>query len=462
MRKTYNGAPTIKHSGNACLDLFALIGSARNHPAGVVQAFARAYASDSALALRILLWARDVRQGAGERETFRNLLHWLERAHPDVAAAVVRSGVVQALGRWDDLLGLQSAHVWPEVLAQVRAALARGDKLAAKWMPRQGRVAAKLRADLGLDAKSWRQLLSAGSHTVEQLMCAGAWSSIRFDHVPSVAAARLHHAFRAHESERYSAYLEAVKEGRQTMHAGTVFPHDVVRAAVVDDEAATVQWTQLPKPKLAGNALLVCDVSASMTVQVSGNTSALDVCVALGLLLSESLPEPFANQVLTFTESPSWHRIKGQTLAERATSLRGARWGGNTDFRAAFELILSKAKEARAQGVEFQLPETLLVLSDMEFDRAGVRGKTNLQVMQSRFADAGFPCPRLVFWNLNARVGNLPAGSQPGVALISGFSPRIAELVLSGRLAEYHPEILMREAVCVPRYAIPGLTTDLA
>lgn len=461
MRKTYNGAPTLKHTGSACLNLFALIGSARQHPAGVVQSFARAYASDPALALRILLWARDVRQGAGERETFRILLHWLERTHPEVAAALVRSGIVAELGRWDDILSLQSATVWPEVLTQVRSALARGNKLAAKWMPRQGPVAAKLRADLGLDAKTWRQLLSAGSDTVEQRMCAGSWSAIKFDHVPSVAASRLHHAFRLHEHERYGAYLDAVKDGRQTMHAGVVFPHDVVRAAASDDAAATVQWSQMPKPQLAGSALVVCDVSGSMSVAVSGQTTALDICVALGLLLSENLPAPFANQVLTFTETPSWHTIQGQTLAERADSLRGARWGGSTDFQAAFELILSKAKEARALGVEFQMPETLLVLSDMEFNHAGSRGKTNLQVMQARFAQANLPMPRLVFWNLNARVGNQPAGNQTGVVLISGYSPRIAELVLGGRV-DFQPDALMREAVCVPRYDIPGLTIDLA
>lgn len=457
MRKSYNGAPVLKRTNSACVDLFAFVGSARKHPALALQAFERAFKEDAALALRILFWARDARGGAGERNTFRNILHWLERRHPDTVRAIVRSGLVPKIGRWDDLFHLQSEAVWPDVEAAVFTALVAEDRLVAKWLPRKGPVAAKFRAALGADEKAWRQHLARLSDTVEQRMCAGDWRGIEFAKVPSVAAARLQSVFRTHDGERYADFLEDVREGRQTMKAGVVLPHDIVKASAADDEAATVQWSQLPKPKLAGSALVLCDVSGSMGVQVSGTTSAMDVCVALGLLLSENLPEPFRNQVLTFSANPSWHTIKGATLAERAQSLRGAEWGMNTNLQAAFDLILSKAVAAREAGVAFEMPSTLVVLSDMEFDSPGVRG-TNEAVLERKFRAAGFAVPTLVFWNLNGRVGNLPGGNRPGVVLVSGYSPRIADIVLGGQFDQLSPEIIMRAAVCVPRYDVPGLT----
>lgn len=458
MRKSFNGARVLNRTNSPCVDLFSFVGSARRHPAQVVQAFERAYIADPQTALRILLWARDARNGAGERDTFRFIMHWLERRHPTVAAAVVRSGAVQRFGRWDDMLHLQSETVWPEVLEQVLLALAEGDRLAAKWMPRTGPVAAKLRLALGANEATWRRGLAEASDTVEQRMCSGNWDDIDFSKVPSVAAARLQKAFRAHDGERYAAFLESVKTGTAKMNAAAVFPHDIVKAAEHDDAAATVQWTQLPKPVLAGGALVLSDVSGSMGCKVSGNTTALDVCIALSLLLAENLPEPFRNQVVTFCEKPSWHAIKGDTLGERAASLRGAAWGGSTDIQAAFDLLLARAAAARRAGVEFVMPSTFVVLSDMEFNSPGIRGRTNHQVLERKFRAAGFAVPTLVYWNLNGRAGNVPAGNNPGVVLVSGYSPRIADIVLSGAYDQLTPELMMRGVVGPQRYDIPGLT----
>jgi hypothetical protein len=458
MRKSYNGAPVLKRTDSACVDLFSFVGSARKHPAVAIQAFERAFRQDSKLALRILLWARDARGGAGERDTFRFILHWLERRHPEVAAALVRAGAVQQFGRFDDMLHLQSDAVWPAVEEQVFTALVANDRLAAKWMPRKGPVAARLCRALGATEATWRRALAEISDTVEQRMCARNWQGIDFSKVPSVAAARLQSIFRRHDGERYATYLEDVTAGRTTMKAGVVFPHDIVKAASHDDAAATVQWSQLPKPVLAGSALVLCDVSGSMGCKVSGSTTALDVCVALGLLLSENLPEPFRNQVVTFTGDPQWHEVSGDTLAERAASLHSARWSTNTNIQAAFDLILARAKAAREAGVAFEMPSAFVVLSDMEFDCANVRGRTNHQVLERKFKAAGFALPTLVYWNLNGRAGNMAAGNKPGVVLVSGYSPRIADIVLSGAYDQLSPELVMREAVCVPRYDLAGLT----
>lgn len=458
---TQNGALTNKTSGSACLDLFAIVGSARKHPAQVVQLFERAFRQDSALALRILLWARDARGGAGERQTFRHILHWLERRHPLIAFALIDSGIIQRIGRWDDLLGVASKGARRLVASQVGLALAgetgvAPNRLAAKWMPRRGPVAAWLCQELGVTQAQWRKALAAVSDTVEQKMAAGQWDRIVYRSVPSVAAARYQKAFARHD-KKYAEYILDVQEGRDSMKAGVVFPHDVLKAARQHDAAATAQWSQLPRPAIAGNALVLCDVSGSMGVKISGATSAMDVSVALGLLLSEALEGPFKDKVLTFTSTPHFHTVTGSTLAERANCLMSAQWGMSTNLQAAFDAVLRMALTAE-EG--FVMPKALIVLSDMEFNQADRRGLTNHEAIRRKFAKAGFELPTVVYWNLNGRSKNLPVkGSNTGAVLVSGFSPKIAEVVLSGEFDKLNPELMMRAAVEVPRYDVKGLTS---
>ena len=41
--------------------------------------------------------------------------------------------------------------------------------------------------------------------------------------------------------------------------------------------------------------------------------------------------------------------------------------------------------------------------------------------------------PNVVFWNVNARQDNIPMKVKDGVTLVSGFSPVIYEMIMSGK-----------------------------
>ena len=78
MSRTLNGMPAFTLSGNPLVDLFSAIGSSRGKD--LKSQFLAAYDADRIKALKILLWARDIRGGAGERQTVRNLLYsWKKR-----------------------------------------------------------------------------------------------------------------------------------------------------------------------------------------------------------------------------------------------------------------------------------------------------------------------------------------------------------------------------------------------
>ena len=76
----------------------------------------------------------------------------------------------------------------------------------------------------------------------------------------------------------------------------------------------------------------------------------------------------------------------------------------------------------------------------MEFDSAmwNCDNETLFDTIREKWDAAGYKLPRLVFWNVCSRTGTIPVKENDmGVALVSGFSPNIADMVMSGELDPY-------------------------
>jgi hypothetical protein len=96
----------------------------------------------------------------------------------------------------------------------------------------------------------------------------------------------------------------------------------------------------------------------------------------------------------------------------------------------------------------------LLILSDMQFNYCARFDDTAMQMIERKFADAGYTVPQIVFWNLNSS-DNVPVkADKSGAALVSGFSPSIMTALLSADLDQFTPEGIMLKTVMVPRYDI--------
>lgn len=435
---TNNGAKTHDGSGDPCVDFFFLAGASRN--VDVTTPFAIAFGTNQELAVRIALWMRDCRGGAGERDSFRKVVQWLsENGHYNLVTRILPK--IPELGRWDDL------PLIPESRAMINAALRDGNGLCAKWMPRQGAVANFLRGDL--TPRQWRKLVVGLSNTVEQKMCAQLWNDIVFKHVPSLAAARYQNAFKKH-CAHYEEYKKALVKGEETVHASVIFPHDVIKAFNNGDKVvAQAQWNSLPNYIPADSSILpVVDVSDSMTCAIGGTTRAIDVSLALGIYCADKNKGAFKDLVCTFSNTSELYELKGG-LAEKMSTLVRMKWGMNTNLQAAFQRILVVAQQNKVLPQD--MPKTLLVLSDMEFDQC-ITGDTNFKTMKYQYQAYGYEIPNVVFWNLNGRVGNSPVRAhKSGAALISGFSPAILKSVLS--YEDMSPHKIMMDTVSIPRYS---------
>ena len=131
----------------------------------------------------------------------------------------------------------------------------------------------------------------------------------------------------------------------------------------------------------------------------------------------------------------------------------------NTDINAVFELIL---KQAISNNIpQDKMPTKVLILSDMQFNSAtnsrwgnNSGWKPSVQDMvESKYEDAGYNKPDVVYWNLNASMGNFPVEfDKMGTAMISGFSPLILKSILCGK--SMTPQSILMETVGSERYSL--------
>jgi len=448
----------LKSSLSNTTDLFFKIGASRGK--NITPQFEKAYAENREMALRVAQWARDVRGGAGERELFRQVLKYLETNHRDelVHSRLLKN--VAEIGRWDDLLIFENADVKAAAFNMIREALAAGDGLCAKWMPRKGPKALELRSFLGWSPKYYRKRLVELTKVVETQMCAKEFDAINFSHVPSLAMSRYSKAFGKNAPDAFTAYKEALKKGDPKIakvNAGAVYPYDIVKNVRRGDASlANEQWKALPN--FIGDAMIlpIVDVSGSMTCKAGGHQSksdisCLDVAVSLGLYCADKNTGPFKDVFLTFSSSPKFVTVTG-SLSEKVKKMETSNWEMSTNLHAAFDEILRVSVQNRVKNED--MPKVLLILSDMQFNCCTGYDDRAIQMIRRKYNDADYDMPNVVFWNINANE-NVPVRfDEKGTALVSGFSPAIMKSVLAADMAGMTPEAVMMKAVMSDRYAL--------
>jgi hypothetical protein len=460
---TENGMVTNSSTLSATLDLFFTIGAIRqtiNSDYGKQRLIAKYEAArneDSLITRKLLFWSRDVRGGAGEREAFRTLLRHAAINHP--SELIPNVGLIAEFGRWDDVFSLIGTPVEKEAIDLIVTELRNGNGLLAKWLPRLGGkvadrkkfIANKVRSAMNLGPKEYRKLLVSLTSVVETPMCAKEFDKINYEHVPSLAMSRYSTAFGRNDETRFNEYKESLVKGEAKINASAVYPYDITKNLQRGDaNLANEQWKALPNYLEGSNerVLPVCDVSGSMDTAIGGNTTAMDVCISLGLYISERNEGPFKNAFVTFSSDPKLQYLTGD-LKSRFAQLQSADWGMSTNLEATFKMILKQAIKHNVS--EEEMPTCILIMSDMEFNEATRRHETAMNMIRREYQESGYTLPKIVFWNLASRRDNFPVTSdESGTGLISGFSPSILKTVLSGNAM--NPVQIMLDTINVPRY----------
>lgn len=473
---TENGAKGIRTTGNALLDLNFAVSSARSWPDDEIRRkFAVAMAENPILAPIWLFFCRDCRGGLGERRFFRVAFRYLAENHPDCARKTMH--LIPFYGRWDDLFVLLDTPLADECAGLLRRQMSLDLKgvtakepisLLGKWLPsinahasRTRKQAVKVCVALGLTPKLYQQacsVLRGHLDVVERSMSANRWGQIGYAAVPSKANLIYSRAFMRHDPIRRKAFLSDLKEGKGKINASVLYPCDIVSryrngsdGAYKVDDTLEAAWKALPDYGTGMNdVLVVSDGSGSMEARIGGtNVLAWDVAASLAIYYAERMTGSFHNTYITFSGTPQLVRFHDDSsLAERIQVAQSHSDWTNTDIAKTFRLILDTAWKNNLPQEE--MPKTLLIISDMEFDGNIDFDGRLFDGIRRDFEDHGYTLPRLVFWNVASRSNAIPLRENSlGVALVSGFSPSISDMILSQKLDPW--EVLL-DTLGKPRY----------
>jgi len=366
------------------------------------------------------MFIRDPRLGLGRRDLGRRLMSMTSVAIDDVIKA----------GRVDDVFFLEYEDLYHflVVLDYLYTEIEKGNELVKKWMPRYSSKNLQLARFI---AKYWNMNKQQYGHfikcnTTENKLSRHNYDELEFEHIPSLAMIKYAHAFatKPETSKRYAKYLEDVKSGKKDLKIATTTVYDIYKNRAKID--ADLFFSKIEK--ISGSWIPIVDSSGSM---MDSNDS-YGKAMAIGHYLAKcssycpnkAISFSSCPQLITLGEPPirsRWSlspKILGESVYEKEIASMHIGDYSNTDFGRVMELLSDLT----------ELPEYLVVLSDMEFDMGSSMSK---QQTMELFKSKGYTT-KIVWWNLNSRHTTAPEMDNMGNIFLSGYNPMLLKYLEAG------------------------------
>ena len=424
---TENGDEAYISTGDKLVDILFMTEYYQNHLTEVK-------IGDSDTEKLFSMFIRDPRYGLGKRDLGRVLM---------TKSKVTPENVVKA-GRFDDLLHMsykqQFNHdfiINNDFIKFLYKEVKAGNELAKKWCPRlntSNEPMAKLLMKIWkLNEKQYRKLIKCES-TTEYKLTHRQDDLINFEHVPSLAMIKYFSAFYKRMPERFKQYQEDVKSGKKELKVSTTNVYDIYKNR--DKIDAQVFFDKLEKIKI--NCIPILDTSGSM----QDSNDSIGKATSIAHYLSKC-SNYCPDYVMSFSSHPQLiHMGVDRKPSKDAYGLYWSNQTGfkrdyntsnyinevnslytgdcsNTDFGAVMKLL---------SNLDNDLPEYLVVLSDMEFDQGSQTSKDDTMDL---FKQKGYKT-RIIWWNFNLRNTTVPEIDKDGNIFISGYSPFLLKYLQSG------------------------------
>ena len=312
--------------------------------------------------------------------------------------------------------------------------------LLAKWLKspntssKESRELAKLTyQNLGISEKTYRKTLSRLRKYIgvlERTMSDNEWTTIDFSKVPSIAMHRYIGAFNRRLPEQFAKYKEDLANGKTKVNASTLFPYDITQKFFKEyykggcwnhneekilNEIDEAQWKTLPNYINEDYEIVcLCDVSGSMTCN---NYQPIATSVGLTTYFAQRNKGAYHGKYLTFSSCPRFISLDDNaSLEDTLRYVVNTDVGYSTNLDAAMAAIYSVAKETR------DVPQALLVISDMEIDRwQGDYCDSIISKWDKKYKAIGLDSPKIILWNVESRHNTYIAPSSDKVAYVSGY-----------------------------------------
>ena len=471
--RTENGAVTRNTTMSALLDLFGTGAAYRTRSeSDCIVLFQKAFDENPIYALKCLFYLRDVRGGQGERRFFRVVTKWLA----DNKTTVMKRNLkyVPEFGRWDDLYAFIGTALEKDAFDLMGEQFVldlqcKTPSLLAKWLKSENTssaqsraLATKTRKAFGLTPREYRKSLSvlrARINVLERLMSAGQWDKIEFDKIPSKAGLVYRNAFARHDIERMRAdknavaYKDFMQDKNTKVNAKALYPYEVVAKATdysgmsgwdwhygrnnpIERAAINKYWDNLEDYFNGASLDALCMIDTSGSMWGSDASAPINVAISIGLYAAERARGPFHGHYISFSSRPQLIETYGSDFVDKVRRIYSTNLCENTNIEAAFDMLLDTAIKSHCH--QSDLPKTIIVVSDMQFDRQrSYYGNSNATLMENiayKWQRAGYQMPELVYWNVQARGNNvIPMQAKDGITFVSGFSPVLFEQIMKGK-----------------------------
>ena len=489
--ETKNGAIAYKTSTNALVDINFQASSLRTYfnindgfSEDIERKFMEALKEYPIYTIKWLLYLRDIRYGLGEREAFRRFVKCLI-INTNVNSAFIKLLNIPEFGRWDDFIDIYFYLVKQKKIDKrlmniknfmfhtIKYQLSQDIysfkykkidmSLLAKWLPSESSSSIEnsyraiyLARKLNMSLRTYRKTLSKlrkSLKIIETYMSNNQWNQINYSQVPSKANLLYKNAFLVHDRERRLEFLDSLAKNKTKINSKALFPYEIIyhykklidrnstslQETYVYNETLEQMWKSLREYKLLNNTIVIRDGSASMTVNLNkGRATLLDVADAMTIYCTEhSTNKMCKNNFITFSSTPKVINLNScKTLKDKLDLLKKYDDCSNTNIEKVFDLILKTA--IRRKYKQNDLPDSILIISDMQFDCCKANKNTYVlfESIRNKYKRNGYKLPKLIFWNLDQNFSNtIPMqNNDNGLILLSGFSTSLMEMVCSTEL----------------------------
>ena len=422
---TENGDKSYKSTGNDLLDILFMTSYYEKHLRDLLESDKIGTSARDKLFARFI---RDPRYGLGRRDLGRVLM---------LLADVKPYDIVKS-GRFDDLLWIGRPEDYLVIMQEARL----GNELAKKWMPRLNSkdrdLAKAICQEFNFREEEYRKMIKCD--TTESKLSSHRTKEIKFEQVPSLAMIKYYDRFKRGEDtkDRFEAYLESVKKGEKELKVSTTTVYDIYKNR--DKIDADLFFDKLEKIEIS--CVPILDTSGSMWDSNDSIGKAISIAHYLAKCTTYC-----RGYVISFSDEPKLMKIEEKT----GKSLSWSNYGffgneskycrelnsmftgevGSTNFGKVMELLETL----------HDLPEYLVVLSDMEFNMGSHESKEKLQRL---WKEKGYTT-KIVWWNFNSRNTTVPEMDEMGNIYLSGYSPMLLKYLEVGFDGEAFLNKLLKE-----------------
>lgn len=416
--ETWNGDIAYNSSLNKYIDTVFRLSELRNNPNKVDIVLDKDNEYDKWFA-RVI---RDCRYGFGEREVGRLLLGQIEES-PENVFNIGRADDIFELG-WKLVKtkkDLKGGKYW-DYLIKILSIYDRDNSSIetfnlTKWLPRErGRNKEKVKAfrkAFGLTSKQYRKMI-ANNNTTEAIL--SRQDKVKdYSKVSSLAMLKHFKTFISKDNERFNQYLEDVRNGKSKINTGTMTPYDLAlkyENGNISREDCDIIFNEFPKVNL-GKIIPIIDNSGSMYDYFHSYLKAR----AIGHYVSKN-SSYMNNHIITFSDYPKLLKLSNNYKQDMEI-LDSFNDVGSTNFGKVMDLM---------GRVSEDLPDYILVLSDMQFNRGSSQSKDEaMKILMERN-----PKLRIIWWNLCSSETKFPETDKYGNMFLSGYNPTLLKFLETG------------------------------